>query len=98
MSGDILIEILKELRELRNEFAETRILAERNAVSLDEHMRRTASAERRLKLMEDHILACPARKEVAASEVLWRRIRNWGVATSLAVVLLTQLLPWLRGK
>jgi hypothetical protein len=96
--SDILIEILKEVRELRAEFAETRILAERNAVSLDEHMRRTAAAEKRLEIMEKHIIACPARKEVAASEVLWKRIRNWGVAASLAVVVLTQLLPWLRGK
>ena len=98
MSGELLIEILKEVRELRAEFAETRILAERNAVSLEEHMRRTAAAEKRLAIMENHIVACPARKEVAASELLWKRIRNWGVAASLAVVVLTQLLPWLRGK
>jgi hypothetical protein len=96
--SDILIEILKEVRELRQEFAETRVLSERNAVSLEEHMRRTAAAEKRLELMEKHIVSCPARKELAASKVLWERVRNWGVAASLAVVLLTQLIPWLRGK
>jgi hypothetical protein len=98
MSNDILVEILKEVRELRQEFAETRILAERNAVSLEEHMRRTSLAEKRLELMEDHIIACPARKDVAASKILWERIKNWSIAASLAVVLLTQLIPWLRGK
>jgi hypothetical protein len=98
MMSDVLIEILKEVRELRSEFAETRILAERNAVSLEEHMRRTALAERRLELMEKHIIACPARKDVAASEVLWKRIRNWSVAVALAVTILTQLIPWMKGK
>ena len=91
-------EIIEILKEMRSEIVDNRILLERNTVTLEEHTRRSLASENRIKIMEDHIIACPARKDVAASEVLWKRIRNWSVAAALAVTILTQLIPWMKGK
>jgi hypothetical protein len=92
--NEILAQLLAEIREIRSEMAENRVLLERNTVSLEEHMRRTGASENRIKILEDHIIACPARTELAASTVLWNRVRNWGVVAALLATILTQLLPW----
>ena len=98
MSTDILPEILSELREMRSEQTDQRVLLERNTVTLEEVTRRAVLTEDRIKVVENHFAACPARNRAQADDNMWRLIKNWGVAAALIATIVTQLLPWLRGR
>jgi len=91
-------EIIEILKEMRSEIVDNRILLERNTVTLEEHARRSLASESRIKIMEDHIFACPARSNYNSTENLWKRIKNYAVILAVAATILTQLLPWWRAR
>lgn len=91
-------EIIEILKDMRTEIVENRVLLERNTVTLEEHARRSLASEARIKIMEDHIIACPARTDYNSTENLWKRVKNYAVVIAVVATILTQLLPWWRAR
>jgi 3-methyladenine DNA glycosylase/8-oxoguanine DNA glycosylase len=79
--------------EIRKKLGNLEVLLERNTVTLEEHVRRTAAAEGRLDLLEGHIEACPARKKADASAFLYDKIRDLALIAGLLVLLFKDLWP-----
>lgn len=53
--ADLILDVKKDVSELKRDMSDTKDMAQANSISLNEHMRRSEASENRLDLQEDKL-------------------------------------------
>lgn len=93
----MLEKLLEESADIRNAISEIKVTLACNTKSLEEHMRRTELAEKRIDELDDHINSCPARQQAVAKDHLWDGFQKYSILLGILALLLSEIWPAIKN-
>ena len=104
MVDDVTQIILDQLKEIRDDqkdqssrLYDQNVMIKRNTVSLEEHIRRTEIAEKRIDQLEENELTCPAKLELSHRKLFISRVKDWSIVLGFVVIVVSQFWPIVKS-